>query len=126
MAWTEEQKVKHLVRLPWTVDVETGDEPNELIVSVREMPAAFGVGTADDKEGLARDFFDSLVATLRTYLHYGDAIPLPAGSEPLPWEQDQIEVVAETLSLSDTQNHAVPPLAVTSSTRVTVPEGSCV
>lgn len=84
MAWTEEQKLDYLLVLPWTIYSERSPE-GERLLRVRELPSVIGSG--DTEEEMEQDFWDSLEATLRSYLHFDDEVPLPALSEPLPWKQ---------------------------------------
>jgi len=89
MAWTQEQKLAHLLTLPWTIRLERTPEGDNLL-RVAELPAA--VGTGDSNEEIARDFWEALEATLRAYLHFGDELPLPPGVT-LPWEHPVEKVV---------------------------------
>jgi hypothetical protein len=83
MAWTQEQKLAHLLALPWTIRLERTPEGDRLL-RVAELPAA--VGTGDTDAQLERDFWEALEATIRAYLHFGDTLPLPP-DVTLPWEQ---------------------------------------
>jgi hypothetical protein len=82
MAWTQEQKLDYLLRLPWTIVPETTPEGDRLL-RVRELRAAVGHGETDDE--LIHDFWESLRSTLLCYIHFNDPIPLPEGEEQLPW-----------------------------------------
>jgi len=79
--WTEERKLGYLLRLPWTFVAETTSE-GDLVVRVAEVPAA--VGTGATPEEIASDAWEALSDALRAHLHFGDPVPLPAGSS-LPW-----------------------------------------
>lgn len=75
-------KLEYLLKLPWTFVRETTPE-GDVVLRVSEIPSATGTGMTDEE--LARDTWDSLRASLETYLHFGDRIPLPGGAT-LPWE----------------------------------------
>lgn len=83
MPWTSEEKLGYLMHLPWTI--EATPEDDYTVLRVRELPSvvATGKGSAE----LEADFWESLKATLETYLHYHDPIPLPAEVAHLPWER---------------------------------------
>ena len=81
MNWTDERKLAYLLRLPWTFVTETTPE-EDLLVRVAEVPAA--VGTGATLEEIASDAWEALSDALRAHLHFGDPVPLPAGSS-LPW-----------------------------------------
>lgn len=83
MAWTDEQKIDHLLRLPWTIVRDVTPEGDRLL-RVRELSSVVGCGQTDVE--LDADFWDSLATTLRAYLHFHDTIPLPAPIKSLPWE----------------------------------------
>ncbi len=86
MTWTDQQKLDYLLRLPWAIVPERTPE-GDLLLRTRELPTAVGCGETTDE--LERDFWEALEATLRSYLHHGDRIPLPSGaSATLPWEVD--------------------------------------
>lgn len=70
-----DREIQRLLRLPWTITVETSPEGDRLL-RVREIPSAVGCG-ATDAEAIA-DLWASLEASLRAYVHFGDAVPLPA------------------------------------------------
>lgn len=74
---SEELELKRLLMLPWTILREETPE-GDTILRVKEIPSAVGSGESDsDRE---RDLWDSLTESLRAYLHFGDAIPIPADS----------------------------------------------
>ncbi len=85
MSWDDDLKIQFLLGLPWNIYAETSVD-GERLLRVRELPSVIGSGDTDDE--IERDFWDSLEATLRSYLHFGDELPLPAlpGIE-LPWKQ---------------------------------------
>jgi len=82
MPWTHEQKVQYLLLVPWTIVPDVTPEGDRLL-RVGELPAAVGSGVTDEE--LAKDFWESLEATLDAYVDFDDPIPLPAGVPPLPW-----------------------------------------
>lgn len=81
MAWTEEQKVEALLRLPWTVSVEKSPE-GDLVAYVREIPGVIATGRT--MKALGIDLWASLKATLQCFVEFNDEIPLPPSSG-LPW-----------------------------------------
>jgi hypothetical protein len=83
MAWDQQRKLDYLLRLPWTISPELTPEGDRLL-RVRELPSVIASGDSDEE--IERDFWDSLETTLRSYLHFGDDIPLPEGLTP-PWKQ---------------------------------------
>ena len=88
--WNEQQKLEYLLRLPWTIYPEQTPE-GDLLLRVRELPSVMGTG--DNEEVIVRDFWDALEATLRSYLHFGDEIPVPLGLKALPWKQAVTQTV---------------------------------
>jgi hypothetical protein len=85
MPWTTEQRIEALLRLPWTIQVETSPEGDRLL-RVAELPSVVGCG-ADEQQREA-DHWASLGAAFEAYLHFGDPIPLPAGAA-LPWARER-------------------------------------
>ena len=83
MAWTREDKIRSLMRLPWTVRAEPSGDPGELVVRVTELPGTVVIGT---KEEIETEFWPALRATFECLLDFEDKIPLPAGVVALPWE----------------------------------------
>jgi hypothetical protein len=84
MSWTLEQRLAYLLRLPWRVVAETTPEGDQLLRCV-EIPSAVGEG--DTPKQREQDFWESMRASLESYLHFGDTLPLPEGvNRPLPWE----------------------------------------
>lgn len=83
MSWDERRKLEYLLGLPWSIYAEATAE-GERLLRVRELPPVIGSGESDAE--IERDFWDSLEATLRSYLHFGDELPLPLGLT-LPWKQ---------------------------------------
>lgn len=71
-----EMDLQRLLHLPWTVDRETTPEGDELL-RVREIPSAVGCGASDQER--IEDLWQSLTESLRAYLHFGDAVPMPQG-----------------------------------------------
>lgn len=74
---SSDMEIRRLLTLPWTVlreDTLDGD----VILRVKEIPSAIGSGATDDER--EHDLWDSLTASLKAYLHFGDAIPEPADS----------------------------------------------
>jgi predicted RNase H-like HicB family nuclease len=83
MSWDEQRKLEYLLGLPWTIYTEATAE-GERLVRVRELPSVIGSGEGDEE--IEREFWESLEATLRSYLHFGDELPLPLDMT-LPWKQ---------------------------------------
>ena len=83
-----DREIQRLLRLPWTVTVETSPEGDRLL-RVREIPSAVGCGSTD-AEAIA-DLWASLQASLRAYVHFGDVFPLPVGSAPSFASADALE-----------------------------------
>lgn len=84
MPWTNEEKLKFLTLLPWTIKSEPAEDAGEFVLRIEEMPGTVAVGT---KEELNTAIFDAIRATLHTYLEFGDKLPRPAGFElAFPWE----------------------------------------
>lgn len=104
MPWSQEQKVAHLLTLPWTVLPETSPEGDRLL-RVRELPAAVGTGVTDEQ--LSRDFWDSLKATIESYLHFEDRIPLPPGVNRLPWDAEEPATQPQTFVVLETPRFSV-------------------
>lgn len=73
---TFEADLQRLLRLPWTIVREVTPE-GEVLLRVKEIPSA--VGSGGTPEELAADLWESLTESLRTYLHFGDKVPLPQG-----------------------------------------------
>ncbi len=84
MAWDEQRKLAYLLGVPWTIYLETTAEGDRLL-RVRELPSVMGTGTSDEE--IEREFWDSLESTLRSYLNFGDEVPLPPLELKLPWKQ---------------------------------------
>ena len=104
MSWSNEQKLAHLLSLPWTVVPDTSPEGDRLL-RVQELPAAVGTGVSDEQ--LSRDFWESLRATLETYLHFEDGIPLPPGVDRLPWEAEEGATQSQAFVVRETPRFAV-------------------
>jgi hypothetical protein len=85
MAWTKEQQLEALLRLPWSIDRETTME-GDVVLRVREVPSAIGTGESDPAR--EEDLWESLRESLRAYLHFGDTPPLPPKAR-LPWRAVQ-------------------------------------
>lgn len=99
MAWTTEEQLEYLKRLPWSVKAEVTPE-NDLVLRVVELPAATGSGPTSDHKVAERDLWESLTETLRAYLQFGDPIPLPV-DEPLPWTEPEQKAVKTQLRIDD-------------------------
>lgn len=84
MAWTDEQKIAALLRLPWTIRVERDPQAGYFVARVMEVPSA--IATGETEKELEIDLWESLRASLEVYLTHGDAIPLPAIVHQLPWD----------------------------------------
>jgi predicted RNase H-like HicB family nuclease len=82
--WDVQQRLDYLLRLPWTIYPEHTPE-GDLLVRVRELPSV--IGTGDNEDAIVRDFWEALEATLKSYLHFEDEIPLPPSVKALPWKQ---------------------------------------
>ncbi len=132
MPWTDDQKLAYLIRLPWTVLVEDGDEPGERVLRIEELPSVI-VGGVNARE-LAEEFWVSLRTSLETYLHYGDRVPVPPRVGPLPRDQPrpdtgrQIETRrVEVRSDGDASVHTepLPPPPTALSGRPTEPLEPC-
>jgi hypothetical protein len=111
--WTTEQKMAALMRMPWTVLVETDPTDASLIARVAELPDAIATGT--DETDLARDLWEAIEASLRCRLDFGDEIQLPAGINP-PWEQSHPQL-AKMFSLAaeiDLNEAAWQPISTSS------------
>ena len=80
--WTSAERLAALMRLPWSIRVETDPHDGGLIARVTEVPDAIATG-ATERE-LAKDLWDALYLSLKVRLEHDDWIPLPAGQE-LPW-----------------------------------------
>lgn len=76
MSSNSEHELQRLLRLPWTVLREETPE-GDVVLRVKEIPSAVGSGDTDEER--VADLWESLTASLRAYLHFGDTIPLPAG-----------------------------------------------
>lgn len=76
MASIDEAALQRLLRYPWTVLRETTPE-GEFLLRVKEIPSAVGSGLTDAER--EADLWESLEASLRAYLHFGDAVPMPEG-----------------------------------------------
>lgn len=83
---TIQEQLTALMRLPWTVKVDTDDADGSLVAQVGEIPDA--IGTGKDVKQLARDLWESLRASLEIRLEHEDDVPLPEGCS-LPWAADQ-------------------------------------
>lgn len=84
--WTDEEKLKVLLRLPWTILAEPGDDPGERVLRVEELPDVIAMGQTDEE--LEADFWESLEASMTCYLEEGVRPPMPARTAglKLPWE----------------------------------------
>ena len=88
MNWSETDKLTYLLRLPWTIVPQEGDEPGDLAVACAELPEAIGVGVTEAQ--VTASFWASMRLALRSYLRDGDPIRLPTHApRMLPWEADQ-------------------------------------
>lgn len=75
-----ELELRRLLTLPWTVlREETPD--GDTVLRVKEVPSATGSGETDEER--EQDLWDSLTESLRAYLHFGDAVPVPSDSPRL-------------------------------------------
>lgn len=113
----ETQKLEYLLRLPWTFVREVSPEGDKLL-RVSQIPSAVGTGDTDIE--LETDAWASLKASLESYIHFGDPIPLPAGVV-LPWESAAQAVgparvlVRRKLRLSYPSETAATPSTVSTS-----------
>jgi predicted RNase H-like HicB family nuclease len=103
--WDEQRKLDFLLRLPWTIYSQQTPE-GDTLVRVRELPSVMGTG--DTEEAIERDFWDALEATLRSYLHFGDEVPLPLGLTALPWNQAAVQAVPSRRAFLVVDNEARP------------------
>lgn len=89
MPWTTEQKLRELMRQPWTVRMEeNADDPSDryLVARISEVPSAIATGRTQRE--LAADLWESLRASLETYLEADNQVPRPVGVV-LPWERGE-------------------------------------
>lgn len=89
--WTPAQKVAVLMRLPWTVRVETDAVDNSFVARVAEVPDAIATGSTES--ALSLDLWHSLKASLECRLEFGDELPVPQGTV-LPWEAGKAPAAA--------------------------------
>ena len=82
-SWSNEDKVRALLSLPWNVNVEVTRE-GERLAWIDEMPAAAARGS--DIPELARALWAALRAVLERSLRDGESITLPRGAV-LFWER---------------------------------------
>lgn len=80
--WTPQQQLAALMRLPWSVRVESEGSDRSLVARVVEIPDAIGRGNSVKE--VAKHLWESLVASLERRLDQGELIPLPPASS-LPW-----------------------------------------
>ena len=92
MTWTDERKIEFLLRLPWTLLAETTPE-GDSVIRITEIPSAVGTGATRDE--LEKDLWEALTTALRAYLHFGDPVPVPAGTK-LPWAEIEVSPGAQT------------------------------
>lgn len=85
MAWTNEQRLDALMRLPWTITISPSEFGAYLTAVVAELPDA--IATGDSERMLAKDVYGAIRASLAARLEFGDDIPAPSGSD-LPWAND--------------------------------------
>ncbi len=93
MSWSDSEKLDHLMRLPWTVVPQEGDEPGDLVLTCAELPSVIGTGTSE--WDVTESFWSSLRLTLRAFVNDGECPPLPKHSiRGVPWESDSSEGTA--------------------------------
>lgn len=80
--WTNQRKLELLLRLPWTVVPEKDED--DLILRVEELPSVIATGRTEQQ--VEADFWESLRATLETYLQFDDPVPKPRSISAFPWE----------------------------------------
>lgn len=80
--WTHSEKIKALLGLTWTVQVERSDDDAYYVARVLELPDVIATGTSDRE--LAGDLFDSLEASIEARIDIEGALPLPPGGMA-PW-----------------------------------------
>ena len=85
MAWTTEQKIKSLMRLPWTVLSEPAEDQGEFVVRVKEMDGLVVIGSQSEIEV---EFWDALRTSIEARLEFEDSFELPPGVACLPWEAE--------------------------------------
>lgn len=81
--WTTEQKIKSLLRLPWTITSEPSGDPGEFVARIRQMPDVVVIGT---REEIDAEFWNAFRASTEARLDFGDPIQLPDRARGLPWE----------------------------------------
>lgn len=77
MATVDEAAVQRLLGQPWTIVRDTTPD-GDVVLRVKEIPSAVGSGDSDAER--ETDLRESLEASLRAYLHFGDAVPMPQGT----------------------------------------------
>jgi predicted RNase H-like HicB family nuclease len=119
MAWTEQQKVEALLRLPWTVSVEKGPD-GDFVAYVREIPGV--IATGETMKALGIDLWQSLNAALQCFVEFNDDIPLPPGSA-LPWVGNPAPTERRVRGFMEGEgwSPAVVSTAASSSMKVAVP-----
>jgi len=80
--WTDSQKLRVLMRLPWTIRVEN-DTDGTFVARVAEMPDAIATGNSERE--LSKELWEALRASLACRLEFHDDIPAPPNAR-LPWE----------------------------------------
>lgn len=110
MPWTQSQQLRHLLALPWTIVPGTTAEGDRTL-RVAQLPSAFAaVGPECSQAELEVEFWDAVTDVLRSYLHYGDPIPLPSSVASLPWEVASPRGTAQYVApLSGGMAQVIPP-----------------
>jgi hypothetical protein len=82
MPWTAEQKLKALMRLPWTVSFDPSEFGSYIVARITEIDDAMATG--ENERAAARALYESLRESLAVRLDHDDPIPLPP-NVVLPW-----------------------------------------
>ena len=72
-----QMELDRLLALPWTVLREQTPD-GDVVLRVKEIPSATGSGVTDEQR--EAELWESLTQSLRAYLHFGDAVPVPTDS----------------------------------------------
>lgn len=121
---SNDEKVRLLLQLPWTIRREdTADGP---VLRVAEFPDTIITGESDEE--LDQELWSGLRASIEARLYFGDAIPLPPGVKQYPWEEnprlaalarryivkeERVETIDDgAITGSPSRSVEAPPLAV--------------
>lgn len=70
-----DRRVEALLRLPWSLRLERNEDEGYLVLRVTELPSVLATG--EDEKTLLADLWDTMRATLRSYLEDGEPVPMP-------------------------------------------------